>query len=105
MAEASDSVVPTRNQLEALAVRLDAEYEPRFAAADMDVTIGRAGSFISRGISVEISEEWYWFKAARWSLLTHGWVPVKGLLGLEAAVRDFLETKVSAAHRGKSPSP
>ncbi|SRR6266516_3046942 len=105
MAEASDSVVPTRNQLEALAVRLDAEYEPRFAAADMDVAIGRAGSFISRGISVEISEEWYWFKAARWSLLTHGWVPVKGLIELEAAVRDFLETKVSAAHRGKSPSP
>ena len=57
MAEALDSVVPTRNQLEALAVRLDAEYESRFAAADMDVAIGRAGSFISRGISVEISEE------------------------------------------------
>jgi len=97
MAEALDSVVPTRNLLEALAVRLDAEYEPRFAAADMDVAIGRAGSLISRGIGVEISEDWYWFKAARWSLLIHGWVPVKGLIELEAAVRDFLETKLLAA--------
>jgi hypothetical protein len=100
MAEASDSVVPTRDQLETLAAHLDREYEPRFTAANMDLAIGRAGSFISRGISVEISEDWYWFKAARWSLFRRHWVLVKGLAELEATARHFLETKLSAR-----PSP
>jgi hypothetical protein len=66
----------------------------------MDLAIGRAGSFISRAIFVEISEDWYWFEAARRSLFRRRWVLVKGLTELEASARDFLETKLSAR-----PSP
>jgi hypothetical protein len=94
MAGAGHSVVPSRDQLQALSVRLMREYQPRFDAADMNLAIGRAGSLISRGIGLEINGDWHSFKAARWSLVRRRWVLVNGLAELEAAVRDFLETKL-----------
>jgi hypothetical protein len=50
MTEARHSVVPTRGQLEMLSVRLMHEYDPRFDAAKLDLSIGRVRSLISRGI-------------------------------------------------------
>jgi hypothetical protein len=94
MADAGHSVVPSRDQLQALSVRLMREYQPRFDAADMNLAIGRAGSLISRGIGLEINGDWHSFKAARWSVVRRRWVLVNGLAGLEAAVKDFLETKL-----------
>ena len=96
MAKSSDSDVPTRDQLGSLAARLEDEYEPRFTVADMDLAIGRAGTFISRGISVEIAEDWNWFKAARWSLFKRRWVVTRALTELESTVRDFLETRLTS---------
>ena len=99
MTEAADSVLPTRDQLNALASRLGAEYEPRFTAANLDLAIGRAGTFLSRGLSVEIAEDWHWFKAAGWSLLKRRWVVVRALIELEEEVRDYLETRLSPGGR------
>jgi hypothetical protein len=94
MTEAGHSVVPTRDQLEMLSVRLMHEYDPRFDAANMDLSIGRVRSLISRGIGLEINGDWHSFKAARWSFVTRRWVLLNGLTELEAAVRNYLERKL-----------
>jgi hypothetical protein len=57
---------------------------------------------ISRGIGLEINGDWHSFKAARWSFVTRRWVLFNGLTELEAAVRNYLETKL-LARRGWIP--
>jgi hypothetical protein len=94
MTEAKHSAVPTRDQLEMLSVRLMHEYDPRFDAGNMDLSIGRVRSLISRAIGLEINGDWHSFKAARWSFVTRRWVLLNGLTELEAAVRNYLETKL-----------
>lgn len=72
------------------------EYDSRFAAANLELSIGGAESLTSRGVSVEIAEAWHWFKAARWSLTKRDWVLVNGKTALEDLVRHFLDQTLKA---------
>ena len=96
MTEIAYSVIPTRDQLAMLSVRLMNEYDSRFRAANMDLSIGAAGSLISRGIGLEINGDWHSVKAARWSFGKRRWLLLNGLTELEWAVRAYLEAKLLA---------
>ncbi len=63
-------------------------------AANMDLSIGRAGSLISRGIGLEINGEWDWIKSAHWNLFKRQWILFRSLSELEAAVRKYLEAEL-----------
>ena len=73
------------------------EYGERFTAANMDLSIGRANGPMTRGVFVEIAEDWYQFPAIRWSLLGWRWRVVNGLAELESTVRHFLDGKLAGA--------
>jgi hypothetical protein len=100
MADAGHSVVPSRDELQTLSVRLMREYQPRFDAADINLAIGRVRSLKSRGIGVEINGDWHSFRAAHWSFVRRNWVLASGLAELEGAIRDYLETQLRAGPTG-----
>ena len=56
---------PTADELQALSNRLMLEFEQRFNAAGLDLSIGRMRSALSRGIGLEVNGEWDSFIAAR----------------------------------------
>jgi hypothetical protein len=96
--------VPTSEELASLSVNLMHEYEPRFSAANLDLSIGRVRSLTRRGIGLEISGEWDSFTAGRWSLFRRQWVLVKNLAQLEATVRDYLDSELRKATGKDAPS-
>lgn len=84
-------------ELEHLAELMMDENKGRFRAANVDLSIGRANGLMTRGVFVEIADDWYHFPAARWSLFKWRWVVVESRIDLEATVREFLEAKVAGA--------
>lgn len=91
-------------ELEALAIRLMFEFEPRFAAADMDLSIGCMQWFFDRGIGLEINGEWNSFKAARRHVVRRKWTVLLDLQGLEDTVRAYLEAQLRLFPQGRKTS-
>jgi hypothetical protein len=84
-------IIASSVELRGLAVQLQADYEPRFAAANRDVSIGRVGSALSRGIGVELDGDWHSFHTARFRMSKLRWVGVQSVSGAEKAIRGFLD--------------
>jgi hypothetical protein len=84
-------IIASSVELRGLAVQLQADYEPRFAAANRDVSIGRVRSALSRGIGVELDGDWHSFHTARFSMSKLRWVGVQSVSGAEKAIRGFLD--------------
>jgi hypothetical protein len=81
-------------ELTELAARLGEEYEPRFAANNRDLSIGRMRSLITRGIGFEVDGEWDSIHAARFSLFRRRWIVERDLPLLEAELRAVLEKEI-----------
>ena len=98
------SAVPaTPDELQAVANRLTVEFEQRFRAADLDLSIGRMRNPLSSGIGLEINGEWESFIAARRQLFGLGWTILLDLQGLEETIRVYLETQLRV-HRARQKS-
>ena len=91
--------VPNDRQLETLSVQLMKEYEPRFNAANLDLSIRRVRSLVRRGIGLEINGVWDSFTAVRWSLFRRRWILVREVDELEATVRHYLEAELAKPMR------
>lgn len=85
---------PGLDDLQALSVRLMAEYDERFRSSDLDLAIGRVRSFLTRGIGLEINGEWYSVAAARRPLFRCGWMTLLDLEGVEQTIRAYLEAQL-----------
>jgi hypothetical protein len=70
------------------------EFEQRFRAVDLDLSIGRMRNPLSSGIGLEINGEWDSFIAAKRHLFGRGWTLLLDLQGLEETVRAYLETQL-----------
>ena len=84
---------PTPDELQALSNRLMLEFEQRFNAAGLDLSIGRMRSALSRGIGLEVNGEWDSFIAAR-RLFSRRWTILLDLQGLEETVRAYLDAQL-----------
>jgi hypothetical protein len=91
-------------QLQDVANRLMLEFDQRFAAANLDLSIGRTRAPLSIGIGLEINGEWDSFVAARRNLLRRGWTTLLDLQGLEETVRAYLEAQLRV-HPDRRASP
>jgi hypothetical protein len=87
------TATPTPEEVDALANRLMLEFEKRFEAADLDLSIGRMRSALSIGIGLEVNGEWDSFIAAR-RLFRRRWTILLDLRGLEETVRAYLEAQL-----------
>lgn len=84
---------PSPDELQALSNRLMLEFEQRFNAAGLDLSIGRMRSALSLGIGLEVNGEWDSFIAAR-RLFRRRWTILLDLQGLEETVRAYLEAQL-----------
>ena len=88
--------VPSQMEIQAVADRLRDEFEPRFRARNIDLSIGRMRWLVTRGIGFELNGEWDSIHVAQWSLRNRGWVALTDIAGLEAKVRDYFERELAS---------
>jgi hypothetical protein len=81
-------------QLSELAARLMKEYEPRFAATNRNLSMGRMRSLVTRGIGFEVNGEWSSVHAAQFSIFRRHWIVERDLQQLEDELRGELDREI-----------
>jgi hypothetical protein len=87
----NDSELASLQELSELAARLRKEYEPRFAANNRNLSMGRMRSLVTRGIGFEVDGEWSSIHAARFSVFRRRWIVERDLKQLEVELRAELD--------------